>query len=124
MSDIKVNGIVYRQQFRKCGDKKCKCATGQGHGPYWYRFDGSSRGQYVGRTLPASIQSYESLLKKHKQKIGEIRSKIEKRRDDAYSIYVKAQDELRILRAVEEREHVDARALEKLGLGQLVLKGA
>lgn len=123
MNEIKVHGVVYRQQYRKCGDLKCKCKSGQGHGPYWYKFDGASRGQYVGKSLPAEVQSYESLLQKSKKKIGDIRTRIEKQRDDAYRAYSQAQNELRTLQALEAHEHVDAKMLERLGLSALVLKG-
>lgn len=46
---VKVNGVQYRLQRRKCGKPGCKCNTpGQEHGPYWYSYDGSSAAKYVG----------------------------------------------------------------------------
>lgn len=42
-------GVVCRQWVR-CGRAGCRCATGQGHGPYHYRFwrqAGRLRKQYV-----------------------------------------------------------------------------
>jgi len=45
---------TFRLQRVRCGKKGCKCAVGQLHGPYWYRFwsEGSrTRSEYVGKIL-------------------------------------------------------------------------
>jgi hypothetical protein len=47
---------TYRLERVRCGSKKCKCATGDLHGPYWYAYwseGGRTRSQYVGKKLPA-----------------------------------------------------------------------
>jgi hypothetical protein len=30
--------LTYRREYVKCGKKGCSCATGKGHGPYWYAY--------------------------------------------------------------------------------------
>lgn len=47
--------VDYRQQYVRCG-RRCKACP---HGPYWYAYwkeDGRSRSQYIGRELPADIR--------------------------------------------------------------------
>jgi len=42
---------TYRQEYVKCGKAGCKCAKGQGHGPYWYRYwkeGGRLKKRYIG----------------------------------------------------------------------------
>ncbi len=52
-------GVTYRQEFRRCGKLSCQsCATGPGHGPYWYAYwhdNGGARRRYIGRSLPAGV---------------------------------------------------------------------
>ncbi len=46
---------TYRLERVRCGSKKCKCASGELHGPYWYVYwteGGRTRSQYVGKKLP------------------------------------------------------------------------
>ena len=46
---------TYRLERVRCGSKKCKCASGELHGPYWYVYwtdGGRTRSQYVGKRLP------------------------------------------------------------------------
>lgn len=45
---------TYRLVLTRCGKPNCKCATGTGHGPYWYAFwseGGRTQSQYVGKKL-------------------------------------------------------------------------
>lgn len=47
---------TYRLESVRCGKEKCKCASGELHGPYWYAYwseGGRTRSQYVGKKLPA-----------------------------------------------------------------------
>jgi hypothetical protein len=47
---------TYRLGRVRCGSKKCRCASGELHGPYWYAYwteGGRTRSQYVGKRLPA-----------------------------------------------------------------------
>ena len=83
-SDIKVNGVTYRQQFRKCGKAGCKCNTGEGHGPYWYSYDGSSAAKYVGIKLPEHVIKHKELLRASRPQIKKIRAEIEKQRNDRH----------------------------------------
>lgn len=46
---------TYRLERVRCGSEKCKCATGELHGPYWYAYwteGGRTRSQYVGKRRP------------------------------------------------------------------------
>jgi hypothetical protein len=55
-------GVIYRQQYVRCGKPHCKkCPPdGLGHGPYWYGFSWGyrqrTRSFYVGRVLPADAE--------------------------------------------------------------------
>jgi hypothetical protein len=43
---------TYKLQFVKCGRPGCKCATGQGHGPYWYGYrsvKNKTKAKYIGK---------------------------------------------------------------------------
>ncbi len=47
-------------QFVRCGTPGCKCATGDLHGPYYYRFwreDGRLRKAYVKQTDLAAVRA-------------------------------------------------------------------
>jgi hypothetical protein len=47
---------TYRLERVRCGSKKCKCAAGELHGPYWYVYwteGGRTRSQYIGKRLRA-----------------------------------------------------------------------
>lgn len=47
--------VSYQQQHIRCGRSCGSCP----HGPYWYAYwkeDGRSRSQYIGRHLPADIR--------------------------------------------------------------------
>ena len=55
------DGVIYRQQYVRCGKVGCRrCPPrGPGHGPYWYGFYWDYRQRtksfYVGKTLPAGV---------------------------------------------------------------------
>jgi hypothetical protein len=118
MSDMKVNGVTYRQQYRKCGKAGCKCNFSEGHGPYWYSYDGSSAAKYVGIKLPEHVLKHMQRLKASRDKLKAIKAKVKKRRDDHYYAYRKAGDELRTLEALEAGERVNPAVLIMLGLAQ------
>lgn len=53
---------TFRQEWVKCGKVGCRCAQGQAHGPYTYKYwkeDGRLRKQYVGKR-----EAQESKLKR------------------------------------------------------------
>ena len=56
------DGVIYRQQYVRCGRPGCRrCPPhGPGHGPYWYGFywhyRQRTRSFYVGKTLPAGVE--------------------------------------------------------------------
>ena len=48
-------GRTYQLRYIKCGTNGCHCATGRGHGPYWYALwseKGRTRTAYIGKRLP------------------------------------------------------------------------
>ena len=55
------DGVIYRQQYVRCGKVGCRrCPPiGPGHGPYWYGFYWDyrqrTRSFYVGKTLPTGV---------------------------------------------------------------------
>ena len=56
------DGVIYRQQYVRCGKERCaRCPPqGPGHGPYWYGFYWDHRQRtrsfYVGKRLPAGVE--------------------------------------------------------------------
>ena len=56
------DGVIYRQQYVRCGKPGCRrCPpSGPGHGPYWYGFYWDyrqrTRSFYVGKTLPVGVE--------------------------------------------------------------------
>jgi hypothetical protein len=56
------DGVIYRQQYVRCGKAGCRrCPpAGPGHGPYWYGYYWDyrqrTRSFYVGKTLPAGVE--------------------------------------------------------------------
>lgn len=59
-------GVIYRQQYVRCGKPGCRrCPPhGPGHGPYWYGFYWDyrqrTRSFYVGKQLPAGATLVEA----------------------------------------------------------------
>jgi len=59
---VQPDGVVYRQQYVRCGKAGCtKCPPhGPGHGPYWYGFYWDyrqrTRSFYVGKALPPGVE--------------------------------------------------------------------
>jgi hypothetical protein len=55
------DGVIYRQQYVRCGKPGCRrCPPrGPGHGPYWYGFYWDyrqrTRSFYVGKQLPKGV---------------------------------------------------------------------
>ncbi len=115
---IKVNGVLYRLQYRKCGKASCKCNTGEGHGPYWYSYDDHSPAKYVGSKLPEHVLKHMELLKSSKPKLKAIKAKITKRRDEMYEAYHQADRELRAVQNLEAGEYAAPAILKSLGLSQ------
>lgn len=47
-------GRTLRLERRRCGKPSCHCASGEGHGPYWYAYfheAGRLRSRYIGKSL-------------------------------------------------------------------------
>ena len=115
---FKVDGVQYRLQYRKCGKPGCKCATGEGHGPYWYSLRNNGALKYVGVQLPDHVKKHVELLKASGAKLKSLKAEIKKRRDEYYAKYSQASDELRAVESLEAGEHVDSHVLKSLGLAQ------
>ena len=62
MPGVRPDGVIYRQQYVRCGKVQCrKCPPhGPGHGPYWYGFYWDyrqrTRSFYVGKVLPPGVE--------------------------------------------------------------------
>lgn len=115
---IRVNGVLYRQQFRKCGKASCKCAETGGHGPYWYAYDGTGTGKYIGSKLPEQVLAFAALLKLHAKEIKKIRRQLEIDRDNTYKRYLRTGQQLQALSALEAGERVGPGVLIDVGLSQ------
>jgi hypothetical protein len=54
---IDTPGGCLQLEWVKCGTAGCKCARGELHGPYWYRYTykkgGGQRKTYIGKQRPA-----------------------------------------------------------------------
>jgi hypothetical protein len=59
IDQVSTAGGCYRRELVKCGKAKCKCASGELHGPYWYHYSykpgGGQRKRYIGKELPAGV---------------------------------------------------------------------
>ncbi len=56
LQESKVGVMTYRLQRVKCGKPNCRCAKGEGHGPYWYAYwwqHGRTRSKYLGMQEPS-----------------------------------------------------------------------
>jgi hypothetical protein len=60
------DGVIYRQQYVRCGKAGCRrCPpAGPGHGPYWYGFYWDyrqrTRSSYVGKVLPSGVECIDT----------------------------------------------------------------
>jgi len=116
---IKVNGVQYRLQTRRCGKKGCKCnIPGQEHGPYWYSYGDNGPAKYVGSKLPESVTKHAELLKASKQHIKKTREQIHKRLEQHQDEARRAERELHALWALEAGEYAASEVLKSLGLEQ------
>ena len=62
-----------REQYIKCGRSNCHCASGDGHGPYYYRVitaNGRKRKEYVRKSELSAIQAG---IDKHREQRAEAR---------------------------------------------------
>ena len=53
---------TYQLKYVRCGKPRCRCATGLGHGPYWYRARHDRAGvhwRYVGKIREHHRASWE-----------------------------------------------------------------
>ena len=60
------SGATYRQEWVRCGKEQCRCAGGELHGPYWYRYwreGGRYRSSYVGQRRPVEVKADTANLK-------------------------------------------------------------
>lgn len=51
----------YVQEYTHCGKPNCRCATSQGHGPYWFSYHYSPTlkrkvKKYIGKELPPNVE--------------------------------------------------------------------
>ena len=51
---------TYQQEYVHCGKPGCHCATGAGHGPYWYAYAWSTARRrrvktYCGKERPTAV---------------------------------------------------------------------
>jgi len=67
-------GGVYRREPTFCHKKGCKkCESGEGHGPYWYRYwseDGKTRKKYIGKNLPEEEFPWRLELTEEERRFG------------------------------------------------------
>jgi uncharacterized protein DUF6788 len=52
---FELDGNTYYQQTRSCNTPRCKCHSGQRHGPYWWCRDSSGHVKYLGLRLPEEL---------------------------------------------------------------------
>jgi len=70
------------QQWKRCGKPNCRCASGQLHGPYFYRFgwaNGRQFKQYIRlanvpevREACQEYRSFQAELRKERQRFREL----------------------------------------------------
>jgi hypothetical protein len=55
LEEQKTKHKTYRLESVRCGKQKCRCASGELHGPYWYAYwseGGKTRSMYLGKKKP------------------------------------------------------------------------
>lgn len=121
MSDILINGVTYRKQFRKCGNPNCRCADdwAKAHGPYWYA-DGT---KYIGKELPEWIKNHKALLITENDHLQELKQQISERAEFHRTALRQAEDELSAISSLIRGEYVDQRVLKSIGLEKFSTNG-
>jgi len=66
---------LYRARYRRCQKSGCSlCATGPGHGPYWYRVSRQGKRvvtSYLGKTLPPQALGFANPQERYKFLLAE-----------------------------------------------------
>ena len=121
MSDITVNGVSYRKQYRKCSNPNCRCAEdwSKAHGPYWY----ANGTKYVGKNLPQWLTDHLALLETEKGNLQETMREISERSAYHRKEHSRAEDELRAINALISGQYVDQRVLKDLQLEKFSVNG-
>jgi hypothetical protein len=116
---LKVNGVQYRLQGRKCGKQGCKCnIPGQEHGPYWYAYSDHGPAKYVGSDLPEHVKQHTALLKSSRPQLKKLKDQLESQIKKAEAELEKTRRELRTIHCLEMGEYTASEILRSLGLGQ------
>jgi hypothetical protein len=95
---IKVNGETYQQQYRKCCRSCIHGASGEGHGPYWYKSSPGTPLKYVGKELPATVTNHLTMLEEQKSDLKILLSNLDDQLTDEYKKY---QHTSRLIHALE-----------------------
>lgn len=111
---FELEGITYRQEYRKCGKANCRtCTEGPGHGPYWYgRDQATGKRAYHGKELAPEIRNAYHWRRRNLWRLDAYR--------DAAAAQLRALDRLRDAAALDAQ---DRRTLEALGLGACLVFG-
>ena len=68
---VRTTAIVYQHEKVRCGKKRCKCAAGALHGPYWYAYQrkgGRMTSRYIGKKAPGSVYRARKRAKTEKRR--------------------------------------------------------
>ncbi|MBN1813974.1 MAG: hypothetical protein JXA14_19210 [Anaerolineae bacterium] len=107
-----LEGVVYYQEGRKCGDATCHCHRGKLHGPYWYAREGGHV-RYVGKKLPREIVKARKSLERLAERLQVKEQQLRERAAD----YERQAEALRRVRDLEALGEGDAEAVARLGFG-------
>ena len=107
-----LEGVLYYQEFRKCGKSSCSVCRGrEGHGPYWYsRNVDTGERLYIGKELPDDVVMARSFLERSPVLLG------------LNSLEAQLTARLNAVRKLQRREGLTER--EKLYLVEFGLSGA
>lgn len=121
MDRFELQGIVYYQQVRKCGNPDCQCSNGKLHGPYWYSRDiATGQVKYLGKDLPVEVAQASAALKKAMPKI---RARLQELNDKHY-VLDKKMDALKWLMARGAISNNDAKIIQALGFGKCLVQSS
>jgi hypothetical protein len=116
MTDIMIDGVKLRQQYRKCSHGCETCTKGPGHGPYYYASRPGEALKYLGKELPPAIAEHLAGLKADAADLQKLREELAR---DVVDADTAAQHAHRLLRALDDLcmgISIDAGSLKELGL--------
>lgn len=124
-NEIRVNGQIYRQQYRRCSKAGCQCQVegSKGHGPYWYSY-GPAGIRYIGRELPAAVTRVRTHRVQEEKALLKIMAREERKARKISDALDRQSDRISTVREILEGSVPDPRIARAMGLTRFILREA